>query len=116
MDRCISYQPYTFEYLIPSPIIYSTFCLSFDRTELFIMSMVRLFIWIILYYLVGELIDFEEYPAVKYLFLTMFGCNILYIGLITAKKPVFSLGANETVSSFDASNGSLTGSVPYSLG
>ena len=115
MDRCVSYQPYSFEYLIPSPIIFSTFCLSFDRTELFIMSMVRLFIWIVIFFIVAEYVDFEVYPSVKYIFYAIFGVNILYIGLVTAKDPVFSLGAQETVSSFNSKEGRLTGSIPYSL-
>lgn len=115
MDSCISYQPYTFEYIFPSPIIISTLCLSFDRTELFIMAMVRLFIWVILYFLIGEYIDYDEYPVVKLVFYTMFGINILYIGMVTAKNPVFSLGAEETVSSYTARTGSLTGSIPYTL-
>ena len=115
MDRCTSYAPRSFEYLFPSPIIFSTFCLSYDRTELFIMSMVRLFIWIILFFIVSEYLDFEQYPATYYMFITIFGINILYIGLVVAKDPVFSLGANQTVSSHNANIGNLTGSVPYSL-
>jgi hypothetical protein len=77
--------------------------------------MVRLFIWIILFFLVSEYIDYDEHPVVKYLFYTMFGINILYVGLVAAKDPVFSLGAEETVSSFDARTGSVTGTIPYTL-
>lgn len=115
MDRCISYQPYSFEYLIPSPIIISTLCLSFDRTELFIISVVRLFIWIILYFLISEYINLENYPIVKYLFITMFGINILYIGMVVAKDPIFSLGAEETVSYHNTRTGSASGAIPYTL-
>jgi hypothetical protein len=115
MDRCISYQSRPFEYLFPSPIIFTTFCLSYDRTELFIISMVRLFIWIVLYFLISELIDYEEYPVVQYGFYIMFGINIMYIGLVVAKDPVFSLGANDTVAAHNEREGLLTGSIPHSL-
>jgi hypothetical protein len=115
MEHCISYEPYTFEYLVPSPIIFSTLCLSFDRTELFIMAIVRLFIWILMYFIISEYIDYDKYPTVKYIFLTILGMNILYIGMVVAKKPVFSLGAGDTVSYFNAKNGTLTGSIPHTL-
>ena len=115
MNPCISYKPRFFEYFVPSPIIFQTLCLSYDRTELFIMSFVRLIMYIILFFLIAEFIDYDDYPLIKNLFYVMFGINILYIGIVTALKPVFSLGANETISSFNERMGNLTGTIPYSI-
>lgn len=115
MDRCSSYQSNSFEYFFPSPSVYTTLCLSHDRTELFIISMVRLFIWIILFYLTSELIYIDDYPIIKYTFYIMFGINILYIGLVVSKNTVFSVGSEISVMSFNEREESLTGSIQHSL-
>ena len=115
MDRCVSYQSNFFEYFFPSPSVISTLCLSHDRTELFIISIVRLFIWIILFYIVSESILIDDYPIIKYTFYTMFGINILYIGLVVSKNPVFSVGSEISVLSYQEKEGSLTGSIPQNL-
>jgi hypothetical protein len=114
MDRCASYQSKSFEYLFPSPVIATTLCLSHDRTELFIISIIRLFIWILLFYIISELIYIDEYPIIKYTFYTMFGINILYIGIVVSKNPVFSVGSEISVLSYKEREGSV-GSIPYSL-
>jgi hypothetical protein len=121
MDQCTSYEIRNFEYLFPSPVVLTTMCLSHDRTELFIMSIVRLFIWIILYYLIIDIMDIEsnasEYSFIKYMFHIIIGICIVYIGMVLAKSPVFSLGSGDTVTSFKNRIDYLSGpgSIPYEL-
>ena len=95
-NNCISYEVKPFEYFIPSPIIFSPFCVSHDKTELFIVSMLRLALYIIIYYLVDENIDLEKHKILKYIMLTNIGINILYVGIVVSKKSLYSIGANTT--------------------
>ena len=111
---CISYKGRMYEYLIPSPIIFSTMCLSYDRTELFIISIIRLILWIILTYVIGEMIDLTEYIFVKYLLFIMLGVNLLYVGIVVSTRPVFSLGTDETVLGYKERTG-LNQNIPYQI-
>lgn len=119
MDRCVSYQSNFFEYLMPSPVIFNTMCLSYDRTELFIMSFIRLIIWMVIYYVVSEAIDLDDYPVVKYTMLTILAINVLYIGIVVSLDPVFSVGAananSESMESYKERTGSSNTSIPYEL-
>lgn len=116
MDRCISYESQTFEYIFPSPIIFSTLCLSYDRTEIFIISLIRLFIWFVIYYIVTDNLDVQMHPFVNYGLYALLGINIAYIGIVVAKVPVLSLGEKtKTVQSYEDIAGSSKDAVPYSL-
>ena len=98
MEKCISYESKSFEVLLPSPIIFSTLCISYDKTELFIISFIRLLTYIILYYLLVETIDIANYPILNYIMYVVIGINIIYIGLVVSKRPVYSMGSNEIIS------------------
>lgn len=94
---CISYESSNLELFIPSPIIFSTLCISTDRTSLFIVSIVRLLFYIILYYALSDIIDLENYRYIKYIILTLIVVNIVYIGFVVSKDTTFSVGADKSV-------------------
>ncbi|VBB18234.1 hypothetical protein YASMINEVIRUS_697 [Yasminevirus sp. GU-2018] len=94
---CISYESSTFELFIPSPIIFSTFCVSTDRTSLFIVSVVRVLFYVILYYVLNDIIDMEQYRYIKYVLLMMIIVNIVYVGFVVSKDTTFSIGADKSM-------------------
>lgn len=118
VDRCISYESRMFEYIIPSPVIFNTLCLSYDRTELFIMSVIRLILSVLIYYVTAEMIDIELYPVIDYALLVLIGINLLYIAIVVSIDPVFSVGAANANSESIESHRERTGSgssIPYEL-
>ena len=86
---CTSYAENLWELLVPSPIIFSTLCVSIDKTNLFIMSFTRLIMYIILYYVIHSLIDLDKHKTLKYALITIICINIVYIGIVVAKNALF---------------------------
>ena len=91
MDRCTSYEASGLEYILPSPVVLNKLCLSHDRTELFIVSVIRLAIWLVLYFVINDLVDLNAHPFIYYTLITMFGLNILYVGLVVSKIPAIQV-------------------------
>jgi len=98
-DNCISYEEQLYELLLPSPIIFNTLCLSYDKTYLFIVSLIRLIFYVILYYFFDELIDYKKYPYVKYTFITLIIINMVYLGFVVSKRTLFSPSNNMSLHS-----------------
>lgn len=96
-DECISYTASTLEIFIPSPVIFSTLCVSTDKTNLFIVSLIRLIMYMLIYYLVNDLVDYKEYKTTQYFLITMICVNILYIGFVVSKNTVFSIGNDQSM-------------------
>lgn len=96
-NECISYQPHPYEYLLPSPIIIDSFCMSYDKTELFIVSLIRLIIYVIIYFVVDENIDLQKYRILKYILLVFIAINIVYLGLVVSKNTLFSAGSTQSI-------------------
>lgn len=95
--ECISYIPSSLELLIPSPIVISTLCVSTDKTSLFIVSLIRLLLFVILYYILSEIMDLNEHRTLQYIILVIIAVNIMYIGLVVSKSTVFSMGASRSM-------------------
>ena len=93
---CISYKYNNFEMFLPSPVVFTTFCISHDKTELFIVSLIRFLLYVIVYYLVGSMIDLEKHKVIKYVMLVNISINILYIGMVVSKQTVFHVGSKES--------------------
>lgn len=91
---CISYEKTMIELFLPSPIIFATFCVSTDRTSLFIVSFVRLLLYVIIYYVMSDIVDFNQHPYVKYVFGSLIVINVIYLILILFKRPVYSMGSD----------------------
>lgn len=96
-SNCISYESSTLEIFLPSPIIFSKLCVSTDRTSLFIVSLVRVMFYVIIYYVLDDLIDLEQHSLPKYLLMTMIIVNIVYVGIVVSKNTVFSIGSDSSV-------------------
>lgn len=112
---CISYESRTFELLFPSPIIFEPFCLSYDKTELFIVSLTRLLVYIILYYLIEENINLEEHRIIKYVLFTMICVNIIYLGLVVGKQTLFSVNNDNSVYGLKMNPSHQNGGVPRTM-
>ena len=104
MESCVSYLPSTYEYIFPSPIIFQTFCISHDRTDLFIVSFIRLVLWVLLYIVVRELVDPDKideniWTGIRYMFYIIIGINILYLGMVVLQKQIVLFGSelNDTI-------------------
>lgn len=93
MDNCIYYTYSLYELLFPSLKILQTFCSSIDKTNLFLMSLLRLFIIYRLFFYLNNngLILFSQNNPIKLTFfmicLIYLLINILYIVIIFYKKP-----------------------------
>lgn len=96
-DSCIGYESSISELFIPSPIILSTLCLSTDRTNLFLVSLIRIVFYVVLYYVMNDLMGLAEHQYVKYILLVIIIINILYLGVVVAKNPVFSVGSGMSI-------------------
>jgi len=97
IDDCVSYNQTTLELFVPSSIIFNTLCVSTDKTSLFIISLIRLLMYIIIYYVLNDIMDFEENKIIQYLLIIIILVNILYTGVVVAKTPVFSIGADRSM-------------------
>lgn len=96
-DNCISYFPSSYELFFPSPIIIQTFCVSTDKTNLFLISIMRLLVYVIVYYLLDELITFDNHHIIQYILIVMIFVNVLYLGLIVGKNTLFSIGSDQSM-------------------
>lgn len=93
-NDCISYLSNSYELFLPSPIIINTFCVSTDKTNLFIVSSMRLLIYVIVYYLLDELISFSDHRIIQYILIIMIFVNIVYLGFVVGKNTLFSISSD----------------------
>ena len=94
-NSCISYESQSWELFFPSPILLKTFCVSTDKTMLFIVSFTRLLIYVIVYYLLDELIG-NGYALIRYILLTMIFVNIVHLGMVVSKTTLFSINNDKS--------------------
>lgn len=111
-NNCISYTPSSLELILPSPIVFSTLCVSTDKTSLFINSFIRLMFYVILYYFLNDMIDMNKHRIVQYILFTMIMVNILYIGVVVSKTTIFSIGTDQSM--FPYTKGGSVQSIPSS--
>jgi hypothetical protein len=97
VTSCVSYEPNSYELVLPSPIIFTNLCVSTDKTSLFISSFVRLMFYLILYYVISDIIDIDEHYLIKYILLTSITVNIIYIGIVVSKSTLFSIGEQRSM-------------------
>lgn len=92
--NCISYNPSWIDLIIPSYKILFKFCTIRDKTNMFITSIVRLFIICVLFYylLYAQIIEWNMNNPIKTTFfcliLAYIFVNILYIIVLLFKMPV----------------------------
>ena len=85
---CISYSPDALEFFVPYLNVFANFCESTDKTRLFIMSLTRLMIYVIIYYVISDIINYEYFPIIQYILIITICINILYIGIVVSKQSV----------------------------
>lgn len=105
--ECISYDQSMLELFLPSPIIFKTFCVSTDKTRLFLVSFIRIIFYLIIYYVINDIIDFEQYRYIKYPLLTIIVSNIFYLGFVVGKTTLYSMGSNISMISTTVGNNRL---------
>jgi len=109
---CVSYTPSSIELLLPSPIVISTLCVSTDKTSLFITSLIRLVFYIILYHVLGEIMDLNRYRGIQYALLTIIAVNVIYLALVVSKSTVFSIGSGRSIYELTEFKGTGVNAVP----
>ena len=94
-SNCISYQNKLYEYLLPSPVLLKKLCMSYDKTELFIISVIRLIVFIIL------LKSTHNYKYVRVILYIIILLNLIYLIIIITKTPVLSVGKDKSILGLD---------------
>lgn len=92
-NECTTYMYNVYELFIPSMIITKRLCTSYMRTQLFIMSVARLVVYIVLYYTLQE--TNVKYPMLDKLLLSVIILNIIYVLVVIAKKPNIIMGRKQ---------------------
>lgn len=85
--ECIDYEPNNWDLLIPTYNINDTLCVIRDKTNLFVVSIVRLIIYIILLRLYDE--NGLEWDILRYGIQGMIGVCVIYILIILRKDPLY---------------------------
>ena len=91
--KCISYQPKLYEFLLPSTILLKKLCLSYDKTELFIVSLIRLLIYIILLNLI------KKHDYIQKILYVIILLNLIYLFVIIIKTPILSVNTDKSIMS-----------------
>ena len=93
--NCIGYQNKLYEFLLPSTIILKKLCMSYDKTELFIVSLIRLLIYIIL------LNSLQKYNYIQKILYVIILLNLIYLVIIVIKTPVLSINIDKSIMELD---------------
>jgi hypothetical protein len=112
-DDCNSYIPNFYDLFIPSPVIVSNFCISYDKTDLFIISFLRTFLYMMIYVILEKSIDPNNNPITMGLITTIVWINIIYLMGVIVKQTTFSIGSNQVfgVKKYKET----TNQIPYSV-
>lgn len=89
MTTCVNYSQNIYDLFIPNIGIITSckpFCISHDKTELFVITLCRIFIIIGILYILDSSINLSTHYIPYYLLLLLLIFNILYVPLIIIKK------------------------------
>lgn len=87
MATCIHYNYSWIELLLPSYKIFEKFCSSREKTVLFLISLLRLFIIYRLYHVMNNSQDFYGKNILFNIFVVYLLINIIYLIIIPFKNP-----------------------------
>lgn len=90
-NDCISYRNELYEFIFPSKLILKKLCMSYDKTELFITSLIRLIIYVILLKIT------EKYDNIQIILYLIILINVVYLIIIIYKTPVLSVNRDKSV-------------------
>ena len=87
-NSCCPYIIKFRNYFFPSFDIFNTLCMSYDKTRLFIVSFIRLLIYLYIFDIVNsiKLSDVELKKTINYFFHIMIIINIFYLLIIILKQ------------------------------
>jgi len=87
---CSTYNPSLVDYILPSLDLFYKLCNSYDKTELFLATFIRTFIYIAIFYLLMKYTKQEKYIIItKIIIFGIILFNIIYLLLILFKKPKY---------------------------
>jgi hypothetical protein len=96
-DACVSYSSSISHFIIPPMTSFKTLCLSYDKTELFLVALVRTILWISLLYIYESKdtpIDTYAPDIVKnvlwYIILVFAIINMLVMAYVINKTPKYN--------------------------
>lgn len=88
---CSSYVVNLYEFLLPSPIINKKLCMSYDKTELFLQSTIRLIIYIIILKFV------EKNNILRNTIYIIIFINLVYLITVTLKTPTIRANNDKSI-------------------
>lgn len=92
-DICTSYKTQTLHFILPPSAIFKYLCVSYDKTELFMTSLIRTSLYIFLFYLLDTKIDIKGSMGgniVYYTSATIVVINMLLLMIVLAKRPKYN--------------------------
>lgn len=98
--NCINYYPTFIDLFVPSYQIIYKFCLSTDKTKLFLISLSRLCLWIMIFTgLIGSNnIGRDNNTIIFFILLTYIVVNLIYIIILIFKKPALDKSVMDNIS------------------
>ncbi len=88
-NKCTTFSSNIKSYFIPPLEIFSTLCISYDKTALFITSIIRLIFYVGLMNVFMSYYP-NNYNYIYYILLGIVLINIIYIAFLLMKMPKFS--------------------------
>jgi hypothetical protein len=85
-SECVEYYPKMYEYFFPSPIILKKLCVKADRTGLFIVSFIRMLVYILIYFIIATIVDYNKYLSIRIFMLMLILINLIYLCMIPIKN------------------------------
>jgi hypothetical protein len=88
---CINYNISIFDFILPPYQIFFKICLSFDKTKMFLVSMIRLFVWLVIFKILRskQIVEWDPNNNFKvFTYLTMIliiFINVIYILFLLIK-------------------------------
>jgi hypothetical protein len=98
--NCSTYNINPLDLFVPPVIAFQTMCTSFDRTELFIISLIRLSFYVLILVVMRNIFDLDNNPTIKNTIYFIIIVNIVYIGIVTSKKTIINMGKHNTVAQY----------------
>lgn len=88
---CDVYIPTLFDYIFPPMSIFRGVCISYDKTSLFITSVIRLALWWLILEC-SETYITERFPKIYTLLYIFVVVNMIVLGIVLIKQPVSEYG------------------------
>ena len=92
MTDCTTYNYDIKSLLVPSDAIFFKLCVSFDKTRLFLMSVLRIIVYCLIFYVL-RLLNIAEWctnslikKSIYSLFVVLIIINVIYLGIVILKR------------------------------